>query len=42
MKNTKPGFNKHAEIEYIGQAWHISVQIYKNSKLNSAAILGMV
>ena len=29
---------KHAEIEYIGQAWHISVQIYKNSRLNSGAV----
>ena len=33
---------KHAEIEYIGQVWHISVQIYKGSRLNSGAVLGMV
>ena len=33
---------RHTEIEYIGQAWHISIQIYRGSRLNSGAILGLL
>ena len=42
MKNMKHGLIKHIEIEYIGQAWHISVEIYRGSRLNLVAILGLV
>ena len=33
---------KHTEIEYIGQAWHISVQIYRGSRLNLGANLNLI